>query len=260
MLSLLLIAMPVAPMESTLEERQELLQEKQEDLTSLSPEAYQQRAKEAYERATGFLKRGLGIEAAASFREVMEKYPFSTFATEAELGAAEAEAVQGNSEAAIAAFTRFIEQHPTHSRLVEARYGIIKVLEEQWPSDFFLLPPPHERDLEDVEATVLALSVFFRHHPKDLRIKDLKDLRQRAWALLFKRQLYLARWNAKQGKLKAALRRVESARQRYPAVSEPAEDTRWVKDLRRRAQSVQVDEKAPKLHPSRSAFETEPSL
>ena len=33
MLSLLLIAMPVAPMESTLEERQELLQEKQEDLT-----------------------------------------------------------------------------------------------------------------------------------------------------------------------------------------------------------------------------------
>jgi len=251
--------MPATPMESTLEERRELLQDKDEDLTSLSPEDYQRRAKEAYEQATSYLKRGLGIEASASFREVMEKYPFSTYATEAELGAAEAEGIQGNSEAAIAAFTRFIEQHPTHPRLVEARYGIIKVLEEQWPSDFFLLPPPHERDLEDVEATVLALSVFFRHHADDERVEALKGLRLKAWELLVKRQFYLARWNARQGRLRAALRRVESARQRYPNVSEDPEDTEWVKDLRRRAQSEKVEVKAPELHPARSAFQTEPS-
>ena len=257
--ALLLAATPIAPMESTLEERRELLEEKEVDLTSLAPEEYQRRAKDAYERAQSYLKRGLGIEASASFREVMEKYPFSTFSTEAELGAAEAEAVQGNSEAAIAAFTRFIEQHPTHPRLVEARYGIIKVLEEQWPSDFFLLPPPHERDLEDVEATVLALSVFFRHHPDDKRTEALKDLRQKAWALLSKRQFYLARWNARQGRLRAALARVEGARQRYPNVAEDPVDVEWVKDLRRRAESEKVETKAPELHPARSAFQPEPS-
>ena len=147
----------------------------------------------------------------------------------------------------------------THPRLVEARYGIIKVLEEQWPSDFFLLPPPHERDLEDVEATVLALSVFFRHHPDDNRTEALKDLRQKAWSLLSKRQFYLARWNARQGRLRAALARVEGARQRYPNVSEDPVDVEWVKDLRRRAESEKVETKAPELHPARSAFQPEPS-
>ncbi|MBM65977.1 MAG: hypothetical protein CMH55_07080 [Myxococcales bacterium] len=256
-LGLLILATPMSPMESTLEERRELLKGEEEDLTSLAPEAYQQRAKDAYDRAQSYLKRGLGIEAAAAFREVTEKYPFSTYATEAELGAAEAEAVQGNSEMAIAAFTRFIEQHPTHARLVEARYGIIKVLEEQWPGDFFLLPPPHERDLEDVEATVLALSVFFRHHPEDARVESLKGLQVKAWALLYKRQMYLARWNEQQGRLRAALQRVENARQRYPDVSENPEDIEWVKDLRSRVQSVKDEVKAPELHPARSAFQRE---
>lgn len=257
--TMLLLANPMNEMTSTLEERPELVQEPAEDFSALSPDAYQKKAKEAYEAAASYLARGLGIEASSAFRRVMEKFPFSAYATDAELGVAEAEAVQGNADIAISGFTRFIEQHPTHSKVVEARYGIIKVLQSEWPSSFFMLPPRHERDLEDVGATLIAIRAFIRHHGQDDRLSELKKLQQRAWELMYRRQIYLAQWNEKRGRLKAALRRVEVARQRYPEVETDDQEEIWVQSLRSRADSVKDEVEPPKLHPPRSAYSTEPA-
>ena len=226
----------------------------------LSPEAYRAQAEAAYDRAMTQLRRGLGMEASASFTALRQNFPFSRFATLAELGSAQAEALQGNPDAAVDGFTRFIEQHPNHEKLADARYAIVDVLWAERPSDFFLLPPAHERDLSDVQSTLRALEAFARFHPEDERLVALKKTRDQAERLLLNQQLYLAQWNAKSGQPRAALRRAQAAVQRYPEVRLSAEERTLLARLRADVDQVKrvAAERSPELHPERSAFAPQP--
>jgi outer membrane protein assembly factor BamD (BamD/ComL family) len=214
---------------------------------AMAPGEYQKKAAENYRLARDLLGRGLGIESGSAFLQVQQKYPFSRFAVLAELGWAEALALQGKPEEAVAAFTRFIEQHPGHPMAKDARYGIVTTLWVERPSDFFLLPVPHERDLQDVFDTQRAGQVFLRIHGDDKRVEEVRKILTEARRMVFRKGLYLARWTAEHGTLKAAIWRAEALVARDPDLAEEAKFGAWLDGLRARlaAEPKAVDPEPP---------------
>ena len=149
------------------------------------PIKYRQKAKKLYDRAQKLLGNDLGIEAAQTFRTVIEKYPFSRFAVLAELGHAQALAAQGEAEAALSGFTRFLKQHPGHPNTADVRHAIIQTNWAERPGNFALLPPAYERDLEDARATVISANAFLEFHASDPRAAAIREIRRKARQLLY---------------------------------------------------------------------------
>jgi outer membrane protein assembly factor BamD len=217
------------------------------------PLKYRAKAKALYERAQKLLKGDLGIEAAQTFRTVIEKYPFSRYAVLAELGHAQALATQGEAEGALDGFTRFLKQHPGHPKTADVRFAIMETNWAERPGDFALLPPAYERDLEDARATVIAANAFLRFHADDQRTAKVRAIKTKARGLLYQQAVFLARWTADQGRHQAALSRWQMARTEFADQPLTDPDKAWLKVLTQRASADPVKHpEEPKLHPEAS--------
>ncbi len=224
------------------------------------PIKYRQKAKKLYDRAQQLLANELGIEAAQSFRTVIEKYPFSRYAVLAELGHAQALAAQGEAEGALAGFTRFLKQHPGHPKTGDVRYAIIETNWAERPGDFALLPPAYERDLEDARATVLSANAFLEFHADDKRAGKVRNIRTAARKMLYQQAVFLAHWTADQGRHHAALARWKAARQEYADFPTTDRDKAWLKMVKQLTKAHPVERpQEPKLYPEASVMAKEPT-
>jgi outer membrane protein assembly factor BamD (BamD/ComL family) len=225
------------------------------------PLKYRAKARALFELAEKLLKGDLGIEAAQTFRTVIEKFPFSRYAVLAEVGHAQALAAQGEAEGALDGFTRFLKQHPGHPKTADVRYAIIETSWAERPGDFALLPPAYERDLEDARATVIAADAFLRFHSNDQRASKARSVKTAARQLLYQQAVFLARWTADQGRHQAALSRWQMARTEFSEQPVTDPDKAWLKALTQRASAHPVKHpEEPKLHPEASvtAKESQP--
>ena len=254
----LLLAQANSPMLNMEPEGLDRAPERIEADQETDPVKYRQKAKALYDRAERLLGNDLGIEAAQTFRMVMEKYPFSRFAVLAELGHAKALAAQGEAEGSLSGFTRFLKQHPGHPKSGDVRFAIIQTSWAERPGTFALLPPAHERDLEDARATVIAANAFLEFHRDDARSAEVRRIRSAARTLLYRQQVFLARWSAEQGRPHAALARWRTARQEYADVPETATDKDWVDGVEKQVKaSPLVYPEPPKLYPEQSVLSEE---
>ena len=163
---------------------------------------------------------------------MVEKYPFA--AVLAELGHAKALAAQGEAEVRSVAL-RFLKQHPGHPKSGDVRFAII---EPGGLSDRTLAHcRQHERDLEDARATVIAANAFLEFRRDDTRSAEVRRIRSSARTLLYRQQVFLARWSAEQGRPHAALARWRTARQEYADVPETATDKDWVDGVEKRVKT-----------------------
>ncbi|MDE0883840.1 MAG: outer membrane protein assembly factor BamD [Myxococcota bacterium] len=215
------------------------------------PAKYRAKAKALYLHAESLLKRDLGMEAAQTFSSVIEQYPFSRYAVMAELGHALSLAAQGESEGALAGFTRFLKQHPGHPKTVDVRYAIVTTNWSERPGDFILLPPPHERDLEDARGTLIAANAFLRQHGADERAAEVRKIKRAARSLLYRQALFLAHWTADQGRPHAALVRWTSLREEFAEQPLSAKDELWSAALTQRVAKTPLKlPKEPELYPA----------
>ena len=206
--------------------------------------------------AERLLGNDLGIEAAQTF--VCDGEIPARAAVLAELGHAKALAAQGEAEGALSGFTRFLKQHPGHPKSGDVRFAIIQTSWAERPGTFALLPPAHERDLEDARATVIAANAFLEFHRDDARSGEVRRIRSAARTLLYRQQVFLARWSAEQGRPHAALARWRTARQEYADVPETATDKDWVDGVEKQVKaSPLVYPEPPKLYPEQSVLSEE---
>lgn len=84
--------------------------------------AKQEPVEEMYNKAAGQLDRGLYIEAARSFEDVDREYPYSQWATKAQLMSGYAYYKKLRYDDAILALDRFIELHPSDENIPYAWY------------------------------------------------------------------------------------------------------------------------------------------
>ncbi|MEQ8280885.1 MAG: outer membrane protein assembly factor BamD [Deltaproteobacteria bacterium] len=120
------------------------------------------------------------------FGYIRTKFPYSRYAVKSELRIADCQFQRGRHIEAIDSYQNFVRLHPTHEKVPYALYKVGMAYFEQIPSNFFLLPPAHEKDQSAVRDAARALGDYVSRFPDDENITEAKkvldDVRRRLMA------------------------------------------------------------------------------
>ncbi len=155
------------------------------------------------------------LTATERFRTVKTKYLFSPFAALAELRLGDTAFAQARYYEAIETFRLFIQSRPNHAEVPYAYWKIASAYNAQRPSNFFLLPPTHERDRGPTKDALRALQDFIDRYPKHDKEAKAKKLIKACRLELGEYELYVARFYSNAKKWKAAQGRYEMLIERF---------------------------------------------
>lgn len=156
------------------------------------------------------------LKAQKYFEYVRAKFPYQDAAREAELKLADVDFAREAWPEAREQYESFIKLHPTHPRVDYAAYRSALTHVEDYPSEFFALPPPEEKDQGEIQAALLAMEDFRRQYPNSQYAADAKAQADEARRRLAEHELYVARFYQKRERWKAVAQRLESLLRRYP--------------------------------------------
>lgn len=193
--------------------------------TSSPPEDmdYADEAEYIYRQGEDALERGRYVDATERFDQVRSEYPYSRWAADANLGLADAYFEQGQYASAVQQYRGFVDLYPRHDKLEYARWRVALAFYEQMPSDFFVLPPSHERDLSTTRDAVRELQIFLREHGDS----EFADRAQQKWheaiSRLANHEYYVAEHYLDENNPAAAIRRLQHLLENYSAAGLNAE-------------------------------------
>lgn len=159
------------------------------------------------------------LRAQKYFEFVRAKFPYQEAAREAELKLADVDFAREAWPEARDLYESFIKLHPTHPKVDYAAYRAALTHVEDYPSDFFALPPPEEKDQGEIQAALLAMEDFRRQYPQSEFADEAKAHADEARRRLAGHELYVARFYEKRERWKAVAQRLESLLRRYPGTS-----------------------------------------
>lgn len=147
-------------------------------------------------------------EAIRRYTEVKNKFPYSNFATKAELAIADVYYKQESYAEAQVAYQIFNELHPTapQADYVQFRIGM---------SYFNQLPSTIDRDLTLAEDSIINLSDFIKKYPNSSYVAEAKEKRTSAIKMLAEKEDYIADFYFKRKIFDSALTRYEGLYQNY---------------------------------------------
>lgn len=156
------------------------------------------------------------IDAEPIFRQVRRQYPYSRFASLAELRIADCLYMEGKYVEAIQAYEQFVRHRPSHVEVPFARFRVAECHYEQIPSEWFLTPPAYERDQMPAQETLRHSQRFIVDYPKDPHTPKAKRLAKEAAGLLAQHELYVAKFYLDRDEPKAAVARLRTLLRSYP--------------------------------------------
>ena len=182
------------------------------------PVSYADTARHNYEKGLRELKDDSFPESIKYFSFVKNKFPFSRYATLAELRIADAQFGQDKFLEAIDAYKLFVKFHPTHPEVTNgyASYRICAAYMEQIPSDWFLVPPSHEKDQGATRDAMRALTAFLKTFKRSKYLPKVKKLYRKCIRRLADHELYVAQFYLERDKPKATILRLEALLNKYP--------------------------------------------
>ena len=187
--------------------------------TSLtSSVSYTKSAQTNYEKGVAELKDENFIEAVKYFTYTKAKFPFSRYATLAELRVADAHFEQEKYVDAIDAYRQFQKFHPTHPDVLKgySAYQICRSNVRQIPSDWFLIPPSYEKDQGATRDALAELNGFKRNYPRSEYLPKVKELYSKCIRRIADHELYVARFYLDRDRPKATILRLKGLLNKYP--------------------------------------------
>jgi outer membrane protein assembly factor BamD len=180
--------------------------------------SYLDTARSNYDKGMAELKDENFVEATKYFTYVKNKFPFSGYAKLAELRIADTYFAQEKWLEAIDAYKLFLRFHPTHPEVQNgyASYRICQGYVEQIPSDWFLIPPSHEKDQSATYDALRELASFARTFPQSKYLAKVRELHRKCIRKLADHEIYVAQFYLERDKPKAAILRLEALLQQYP--------------------------------------------
>lgn len=147
-------------------------------------------------------------EAIRRYSEVKNKFPYSNFATRAELAIADVYYKQESYAEAQVAYQMFKELHPTapQADYVQFRIGM---------SYFNQLPSTIDRDLAVANDAIISLSDLIKKFPNSTHISEAKEKRSAAIKMLAEKEEYIADFYFKRKIFDSALTRYEGLYSNY---------------------------------------------
>jgi outer membrane protein assembly factor BamD len=180
--------------------------------------SYSETARQNFELGEKALKAGKGAEAQAYFEYVRNKYPYSKYAAEADLGVADSLFADSKWLEAADAYDFYIRFHPVHEKVAYAYFRKAKADFNAMPSDFFLFPKSYTKDQKATQDALEAIERFVKQFPKDENVKEAEEMRVTLRTQLASLDMNVAQFYTK-------LSRWHGAAQRYAAVIEKFADT-----------------------------------
>ena len=117
---------------------------------------------------------------------------------------------------AIDIYRIFIKRYPTSKHISYAQFKIAVSYYKEIPSDFFLLPPPYERDRESIIYARKALRYFISVYPNDKNVPKAKKMLRKATDYVANYDFYVGNFYYKKEKYQGAIWRYENMMSQYP--------------------------------------------
>jgi outer membrane protein assembly factor BamD len=206
-------------------------------------------AAKLYAEAKDELAAG-GYEKSIQYYEKLEsRYPFGTYAQQAQMEIAYAYYKQADQPQALAAVDRFIKLHPNHPNVDYMYYlkGLINFNDRLGPFNFVVPQDPSERDPKAAREAFEAFKQLVERYPDSTYSKDALARMKYLVNALAQHDVYVARYYYRRGAYLASINRAQDVVRDYtdaPAVEEAlfiivrCYDALDLEDLRRDAERV----------------------
>lgn len=177
--------------------------------------SYGESARRDYERAQAAFEDDDCLTATPLFQNVRREYPYSRYAALSELRIADCELRQQHYTEAIRGYRAFIRQRPTHAEVDTANFSIARAYFQQIPQDFFLSPPPEERDQAATRSALRVVRRFLLDFPESDHVAEARRIERQVLALLARHELYVADYYLKRDRPEATISRVQTLLSEY---------------------------------------------
>ncbi len=143
------------------------------------------------------------------YSDVKNKFPYSSFATSAELAIADVQFKRESYPESQIAYQNFRDLHPKN---VKIDYVIFKT----GMSYFLQLPETIDRDLSLANDAIYSFNEVIKSYPTSSYLAEAREKREKAFVMLAQKELYVADFYFRQKKYQSALARYENAYTKYP--------------------------------------------
>lgn len=179
---------------------------------------YGKNAQQLYKTGRKLLKNGNYLDARKVFITIKTKFPFSSYATLADLSIGDTYFKAGKFLRAIDIYKLFTKLHPTHIKSGYAAFQVGECYNKLRPWEFFIVPPPHHRDSTNSRQAIRAFRSFIRRFPTHKRVPEARKKMIASLNLLAKHELHVAKFYHRKRKYRATLWRMEHILRKYPNV------------------------------------------
>ncbi|GAC1406423.1 MAG: outer membrane protein assembly factor BamD [Burkholderiaceae bacterium] len=182
-------------------------------------------AAKLYAEARDELAAG-GYDKAIQYYEKLEsRYPFGTYAQQAQMEIAYAHYRQADQPQALAAVERFIKLHPNHPNVDYMYYlrGLINFNDRLGPFNFLVPQDPAERDPKAAREAFEAFKQLVDRYPDSIYARDSLARMKYLVNALASHDVYVARYYYRRGAYLASVNRAQGVVKDYtdaPAVEE----------------------------------------
>ena len=177
--------------------------------------SYSETARRDYERALAAFEDDDCLTATPLLQNVRSQYPYSRYAALAELRLADCELSQQHFTEAIRGYRAFIRQRPAHPEIDTANYSIARAYFQQIPQDFFLSPPPEERDQAATRSALRVVRRFLVDYPESEHVADAERIERQVVDLLARHELYVANYYLARDQPTATISRIQVLLDQY---------------------------------------------
>jgi outer membrane protein assembly factor BamD len=206
-------------------------------------------ASKLYSEARDELSTGNYEKAVSHFEKLESRYPFGTFAQQAQMEIAYAHYRQGDAPLALAAVERFIKLHPNHPNVDYMYYlrGLINFNDRAGFFDFISKQDPSERDSKATRDAFEAFKQLADRFPNSIYAADSIARMKYLVNAMAQYEVHVANYYYRRGAYVAAANRAQAAVTDYreaPAVEEAlfvmmrSYDALGLTDLRNDAERV----------------------
>ena len=157
-------------------------------------------AETVYRQGLYFLEKDDYNNAEAKFMKVISDFSFSKYEPYATVALGDTYFEKEEFASAITVYETFLKRHPKHELAPEAELHKANSYFAQRPSDFFLLPDPSEKDIQEVYTATALYREFLKKYPDDKNADECRENLAKAEAILIEKDLRIAEFYGKKKK------------------------------------------------------------
>lgn len=187
----------------------------QQAVTGEGPEAARQR----YVNGLRELEGGNYTEAFQQFGTVAASPRYMKLTALASLRAADSLFYQGQYPQALTAYQSFIKRFAGNPNIPYAEFRIAQSHFRRIPSDFFLLPGPHERDLATTRSAYRTLRRFLSRYPRNRFAPQGLVMIEVCARRLYDYEMYAADFYESRDRPRGVAQRLETALADFPRLA-----------------------------------------